>query len=301
MPVEEASYRGWDGQARATYLVVFAIAGAMIKRLFRFRLVRFLVIGFPLGASLLSSFIFGMVYEGEGDFRLAMVMRQGGLSTEDVLSMVNRISLGYIGFFAILLAALVGAPLIAEDRRAHALPLYFSRPIGHLEYVVGKFLTLAFYLGLLCIAPPVSMYLLDIGYSDAEGAAWDRLPILLHSLVPAIAQVTVLSAVALGVSSMAKRASYAALLYFGLMMIAFVMAQMLSKQIFDDPDWLALSPSMCVRRIAIEMLPVGSDLRVENRMISGIGYGVAWTSLAIWTGAGLALLTARIRRVEVVS
>ena len=92
------------------------------------------------------------------------------MTIDDLLPLLNLQFQRSISFWAVLLAALVGAPLIAEDRRAHALPLYFSRPISHFDYVVGKFLALAFFLSLLLVAPPICMYLIDVGFSDADGA-----------------------------------------------------------------------------------------------------------------------------------
>jgi len=299
MPVDQTSYRGWTGKARATHLVIFAIAGTMIRRLFRLRLVRYTAVGFPLAATLIASLVFSLVHEGEMGF--SRFMRRGMFSADDVLPLMNRFVHANVGFFALLLAALVGAPLIAEDRRAHALPLYFSRPLTHFDYLAGKLLTLFFFLGLLFLLPPVSMYLLDVGYSDVDGIAWTRLPLLLRSLVPAAALVVTYSAVALGASALCRRTNYAALLFFGVMMMAIVMAKLLSHQIFGDADWQAVSPWLAGRRIAMEMLPVPPHLDRGDPMLPDMAVGAAWKSLGLWTAAGLGVVIAKVRRVEVVA
>ncbi|MHC4549310.1 MAG: ABC transporter permease [Planctomycetota bacterium] len=301
MAVDEASYREWSGQAAATHRVVFAIAGTMIRRLMKWRLVRYICFMAPLGACLLAAIVLTVFHEGEARMPMLMRFQQVGMEPQDILAVLNRWFQGWVGFFAFLLAALVGAPLVAEDRRTRALALYFSRPISHVDYVVGKFLTIAFFLSLLVILPPVLMYLLDVGFSDEEGVLVARLPILARSLVPGLLQVMVLGVVALGVSSLSRRTPYAALLFFGLILMSNVLAQLLARQVFADPAWLALSPSQSVRRIAFDVLPVRGPLAFRGRHLQSMDVGLAWLSVGLWTAAGLAVLVARIRRVEVVT
>lgn len=302
MAVNDASYRGWDGRAKASHLVVFAIAGVMIRRLFRLRFVRYSVIMFPLATLLISSVFFTLFHQGEAALPgLSMAMAAGGIEPGHLYPVMIRWVWSQLGFYSLLLAAVVGAPLIAEDRRAHALPLYFSRPIGHVDYVVGKLLTLVFYLGLFFFLPPITIYLLDIGFTDEEGAAVARLPVMLNALLPAAVAVITLGSVALGASSLSRRTNYAALLFFGVMVVAGGLALFVARRIFHDPDLLALSPWVAARRIAIEMLPVPRQMAREDPMILATSIGAAWTSVALWTVAGLTALVIRVRNVEVVT
>ncbi|MHC4730494.1 MAG: ABC transporter permease [Planctomycetota bacterium] len=272
MPIDEASYRAWPGSARATHWVVFAIAGTMIRRLMRWRLVRYLTWIGPLGACFISAVIFGLVreavHEGKTNLPVKLAMQRSGMSVDDlvddVLPLLNLQFQRSIAFWAVLLAALVGGPLIAEDRRAHALPLYFSRPISHFDYVAGKFLAFAFFLGLLLLAPPVCMYLMDVGYSDADGALFGRFPVLLRSLVPSLVRIAVLGAIALGISSLARRTNYAALLILGILTVAWIMGNLLAREIFRDPTWRAVSPGSCVLGIATDILPVPEVLAPQR-------------------------------------
>jgi ABC-type transport system involved in multi-copper enzyme maturation permease subunit len=299
MPIDEASYRAWPGTARATHGVVFAIAGTMIRRLRRWRIVRAVTWIAPLGACFISVVVFGLAQEGRGP--LGAILQRGGVSLDDLLPLLNVRFQGVIGFWAVLLAALVGGPLIAEDRRAHALPLYFSRPIGHFDYVAGKFLAFAFFMALLLVVPPICMYLIDVGFSDADGALFDRFPILVRSLVPSLVGIVTLGAIALGISSVARRTNYAALLIVGVLVVAQIMGDLLAREIFREPDWRVVSPGACVVRIATDLLPVPDRFASGRGMPTGMGVGVAWLGLGLWTAAGLGLLVARIRKVEVVT
>ncbi|MFT5783323.1 MAG: ABC-2 type transport system permease protein, partial [Candidatus Krumholzibacteriia bacterium] len=56
-------------------------------------------------------------------------------------------------FFVFVLLAIVGAGLIATDRRDNGLSLYFSRPLGLASYVGGKSLIIMFYYFMVTLAP----------------------------------------------------------------------------------------------------------------------------------------------------
>ncbi|MHC4974403.1 MAG: ABC transporter permease [Planctomycetota bacterium] len=302
MPVDEASYRAWQGSARATGWVVFAIAGTMIRRLMRWRLVRYITWIGPLGACFISAVLFGLVREGKTNLPVVIAMQRSGMSFDDLLPLLNLEFQRAIAFWTVLLAALVGGPLIAEDRRAHALPLYFSRPLSHLDYVLGKFLAFAFFLSLLVLAPPICMYLIDVGFSETDGALLDRFPVLLWSLVPGLVRIAVLGSIALGISSLARKTNYAALLFLGIMMVVGIMGELLAREIFRDPSWRAVSPNACVSRIAVQVLPLPEVMpQRRSSLIAEMNVGAAWLGVGLWTAAGLAVLVARIRKVEVVT
>jgi ABC-type transport system involved in multi-copper enzyme maturation permease subunit len=302
MPVDQASYRGWEGVPRPGRRAALAIAGTMIRRMRRGLLVRYLVFGVPAASCLIGVGIFALTYllEEQSPLR-SMIMRRGGGSMLDqinLLEVYNRSFAEGVALFAVIVAALVGAPLIAEDRRTRALALYFSRPISHFDYVAGKLLTVAFFLGIMLLAPPVLTYVAEVALSPKEGVLLDQLPVLGRSLVPNLARLVVLSAIALAVSSLMRKTTHAVLLTFGLLFFALTIANILSHGVFDDPAWLAISPGECVRRVAQEFLPYPEVINIRE---SGLAMGTAWLGLAAWTGASLAILVAKVRRVEVVA
>jgi ABC-type transport system involved in multi-copper enzyme maturation permease subunit len=198
-----------------------------------------------------------------------------------------------------LMGALVGTPLIAEDRRAHALPLYFSRPIGHIEYVIGKAAAAVFFLALLLVLPRVVMYLVEVAFSSRDGIAWRQLPTLLKSCAVGGLGAAVVSAITLGVSSLTERPTYAAFFFLGLTMLSFFVSMHLAMPL-DDPNLLAIYPYSCVRRIALDLLPTPA-YAPEIPMLARMDLSRAWTSLGLWTAASLGILVLRVRRVEVVT
>jgi len=108
-----------------------------------------------------------------------------------------------------------------------------------------------------------------------------------------------LSVIMLAISSLMQRTSHASLLFFGVILPVQVIATILAYQVFDDANWLALSPKECVDAISREFLPMPEMFR-QGSFRPRLSQGWAWGGLAAWTGAGLAVLVARIRKVEVV-
>ncbi|HEX5138406.1 MAG TPA: ABC transporter permease subunit [Planctomycetota bacterium] len=300
MPIDIASYRAWEGRARPAPLAALGIAATTIRRRLRIRIVRIIVFVFLVVSTGAAALVFYGTLTGRGDPRVQEQIRRFGFENVDVLAILNRLFDIAIGFWAFVLAALVGAPVIAEDRRARALPLYFSRPIGHIDYVLGKAMSAAFFLALLLIVPRIAMYGMDIAFADAKGAAWDHMPTFLRSCAVGALGVALFTSLSLGVSSLFERPAYAALFLLGLGALLSVTSLFLAD-VLESPGWLALSPYACVHRIAIDLLPVPIGLSDDTAALEKLGIGTAWTGYAAWTALGLFVLTLRVRRVEVVT
>jgi ABC-type transport system involved in multi-copper enzyme maturation permease subunit len=299
VPIDIASYRKWEGRAKATPLAALAIASTMVRRRMRLRLVKWIVGAFTLLPSGFAMLAFYFSLEGEGPVSGSQLARLG-LADVNMLGILNLVFDQAVGSFAILFAALVAAPLIAEDRRAHALPLYFSRPIGHIEYVVGKAASAAFFLALLLVLPRICMYLVEVGFSETDGTAMRQMPTLLGSCATGAIGVVLVTSIGLGVSSLTERPTYAALTLLGVGAIMAGLAFHLAEGL-DKPSLLALSPYACVQRIGMEFIDVPAALRSELNFLSGMPIRAAWTGAGIWTALSLGVLILRVRRVEVVT
>jgi len=299
VPIDIASYRRWEGRARPTPFSALAIATTMVRRRMRLRLVRWIVGGFTVVPCVFAMLAFYASLQGEGPIDRSTVDRLG-LADVNMLGILNFLFDQMAGFFAMLFAALVAAPLIAEDRRAHALPLYFSRPIGHIEYIVGKAASAAFFLALLLVLPRVCMYLVEVGFSETDGTAMRQMPTFLASCATGAIGVVLVTSIGLGVSSLTERPTYAALTLLGVGVImaglSFHLALALGK-----PSLLALSPYACVQRIGMELMVIPEALRAEMNALSVMPIRAAWTGVSIWTALSLGVLVLRVRRVEVVT
>lgn len=56
-------------------------------------------------------------------------------------------------FWVLIIVARVGPGLIADDLKARALPIYFSKPLAPLTYILGKWLVVATFIGLVLTVP----------------------------------------------------------------------------------------------------------------------------------------------------
>jgi ABC-2 type transport system permease protein len=95
-----------------------------------------------------------------------------GAETTDLLKIDGNFFVVFMNtqsVFAIILSAFAGPSLIAPDLANGALPLYFSRPLSRLEYVVARLLVL---LGLLSAVTWVPGVLLFLMQSGMAGWAW---------------------------------------------------------------------------------------------------------------------------------
>ena len=64
-----------------------------------------------------------------------------------------------------ILIVLVGPSLISQDLRFNALPLYLSRPLRRIDYLLGKLGVIGAFLGLVIIVPCLVAYVLGLLFS----------------------------------------------------------------------------------------------------------------------------------------
>jgi len=300
MPIYEAAYREWErGAGTGRGSPTLAIASVMATRVLRLRFVK-LILLIVIPCACFFSFV--VFYASYGEI-LARIRARSGVSDFNMLHLVNQQFLLPARPFAVLLAAIVGTPLIAEDRRARALPLYFSRPITHVHFVVGKFLTVAFFLSLLMLLPPLCFYIVEVMLSPQSGVASAQLPSLLRSFVPGLVMVAILSSLSLGVSALFRRPTYASLAFLGTISFSWAGAQALSASL-RDPAWFAIAPTSVVVSIASDVVPLPPEVAGLVDVVHGrlrLEPGLAWLGAAAWVAGGLALLSWRVRNVEVVT
>jgi ABC-type transport system involved in multi-copper enzyme maturation permease subunit len=133
---------------------------------------------------------------------------------------------------AIVLALIVGLiapPLISQDIRSRAFLLYFSRPLGRFEYVLGKLVTVWAYLAMITIAPAIVLYVLGILLSpelSVVAATWD-LPLRVLAATAVVSVPT--ASLALCISSLTQESRIAAFAWFAIWILGFVTFGILSS------------------------------------------------------------------------
>jgi ABC-2 type transport system permease protein len=280
MPIYEQSYRKHDARAPLRKARFWPITREALRLILQRR--AFLVL---IGVSLLP-FIVRAV-------QIYVVTRfpEAG----KVLPVDGRLFGEYLNqqiAMTIILSVFGGAGLIANDLRTGAILVYLSRPLTRRDYVLGKLGVLLALNLCVTLVPALALYGIGTAVAPAEYMRWERAwiapAIVLHGLLIA----TVVSLLALAVSSLSRSARIAGLgfvlLFVGLEVVRGVLGAM-------------------TRRPEAHILSLQNDLRIVGNRLFGITDRIASVPtlypvlvLAVVVLVCVAVLRSRVRAVEIV-
>jgi ABC-2 type transport system permease protein len=161
MPVYEESYRSWEGRLIPKPKTFFVIARTGIRLLWQKGLIFIMILAYiPFIIKAIQIFVASKVDENS---ELLQMVKGLQINPEYFF----RIFMGRGAFpgqmvFFILVLIFVGAGLIANDRRLKALSIYFSKPVSFWDYVVGKWLVIAFYGSMVTLVPSLLLFLFRV-------------------------------------------------------------------------------------------------------------------------------------------
>jgi ABC-2 type transport system permease protein len=194
--------------------------------------------------------------------------------------------------FTLFLSVFGGAGLIANDLRSGAILVYLSRPLTRRDYVVGKLgVLLALNLG-VTLVPALALYGVGVAVAPAEYMRWDHAwigpAILLHATLIG----SMVSLVALAISSLSRSARISGLGFA----VLFVMLEVARGVL-----------GVMTRRPEAHVLSLWNDLIVVGKRLFGITDRIASVPtlypalvLAAVFALCLAILRSRVRAVEIV-
>jgi ABC-2 type transport system permease protein len=200
--------------------------------------------------------------------------------------------LGQQELFIFIVSILIGAGLIADDRRANALQIYLSKPLTRVEYIAGKLITLAIVIAFVTWLPAMLLLLLQILFAGSTKFLREHL-----FLIPAITlfagvQVFVSSFAMLALSSLSKSRRFVAMMYAGTLFFTAAMYQAL-RAITTSSAWAVISPRDTMNVIA------DGIFRIQGTR--AIPLYAAVIAIAVLIGASIWVLERRVRGVEVVT
>jgi ABC-2 type transport system permease protein len=118
---------------------------------------------------------------------------------------------------AVLLAVVIGlvAPaLVSRDLRAKAWLVYFTRPVGRLEYILGKAAILAVLVGAITVLPALALWLMGVLVSPSVWVAVDTWDLPLKAVVASVALAVPTVLLALAYSSATPESRIASFAWF---------------------------------------------------------------------------------------
>jgi ABC-2 type transport system permease protein len=249
MPLHEVGYRSWQGRLLPTRAAIGVIAATGIRLAWKSRWLRraMLLAWSPALFFAASFFAFEQaVEEGRLTSLAERAGRGGNLDGVGILGTVLADTLGrtaavpgmseaervvatrklvwtrlLLAFMrapqAVLLAVVIGlvAPaLISGDLRAKAWLVYFTRPVGRTEYILGKLATLAAIVAVITVLPAAALWLAGVLVSPSilvAAETWD-LPLRAIAASVVLAVPTVL--LALAFSSLTAESRIASFAWF---------------------------------------------------------------------------------------
>ncbi|MFQ5739968.1 MAG: hypothetical protein ACE5JX_13250 [Acidobacteriota bacterium] len=195
------------------------------------------------------------------------------------------------GFFAFLLAALVGPGLVSMDLTHNALPLYLCRPFTRSEYVVGKMSVLVILLSLITWIPGLLLLLL---HSNLEGWSWlwQHPWILSGILLGSWIWILVLSLLSLALSAWVKWKPVAGAMLFGVFFVAAAFGEAVNQTLHTRWGKL-MDLAELIRTVWSWLFGV--------KIWSQIPVWSAWLALLAVCAFCLLLLSRKLRAYEVIS
>ena len=103
-------------------------------------------------------------------------------------------------YIALFLCAYAAPGLVSMDMANNALPLYLSRPLTRIEYVLGKAIPIAAVLSIVTWVPGVLLYLIQASMAGG-GWGWKHLDIVGATLAGSALWIALLTLVSLAISS----------------------------------------------------------------------------------------------------
>lgn len=307
MVIHDRSYSRWKGDRSTPVPAAALVMQAGIRRgvatLFRRKLpaVGLLLAAFGpflvfLGIIYIRAYILGNLDQFGDEFReFATDSDVVAMTTANPEWIYSYMFLTQWAFVA-LACVLLGAPLIAEDRRANALELYLSRPVTARQYLAGKLGAIATFVAALTVVPATVLILAQISVSWSDGSELLRLVGLLgRTLLAGAVWVAIPSLTITTASSLTDRARNAAVLWLGVVfMLEFVVSNILREVFNADGFWL-LQLGFNIRQVINFVL--GNDVD----LVATVPVWASALVLAGWVLLCLRVLRARVRPVEVVA
>ena len=124
------------------------------------------------------------------------------------------------GIATVILIALIVPPLISRDLRSRAYFIYFAKPIGRFEYLVGKFAIPAAFLIFITTLPAIGLFVFGVAMSPDFSVLWDTWHLPLRVLLASAAMIIPTVSLALMLSSLTQESRFATFSWFAIWVLS---------------------------------------------------------------------------------
>jgi len=225
MTVHERSFKSFSGQLTPGWRRFLVLPGYALPQIFKSRLFLSLYL-LSLAPNLVQATLIYLRHN-------LRILETFGLTPADLGPITGDFFLRFMSIqagFCFALVLVAGPPLISTDLVNRGLPLYFARPLGRGEYVLGKLAVLVILLSPVTWIPQLLIFGLQ-GYLAADGWFMDNLRIGGGILVGSWAWIVTISLIALAVSATVQRKTMARLLFFSIFFIFSIFGSIIAEGI----------------------------------------------------------------------
>ncbi len=198
-------------------------------------------------------------------------------------------------FICIIMANIAGPRMISPELAHRALPVIYSRPIGRLGYVAGKFLALQVLVGAVSWVQVFLLFLVMWSVLPPEHlfhtTLWTQsIPLMARAMLIAVLASLVVSLFGLACSAATKNFRYAVVIFIAVMFGASFVSRVAQEVISSNmPDIGLFQVFMTLTDQLVHRVR-----GVVDRPVTG-----ALLSLGVWCAASLGYLLWRLRPVDV--
>lgn len=305
MPVFEQGYRGYVGE-RSRGNRVFAIAWENVRPRMRWwcwlLLFALLFVPYVVHAVMIFIATIGAAMFGDSPIKAVAVSteafaRESQFSPQAVLGLLGVNPFGlhwnllqYSASSAVVFTSVVGAGLLASDRRTGGLQIYFSRPVSRLQYLLGKVVAACAITSLMTFVPCFLLWMESVAFAPAASFTWRTwaAPFSLAGASAFYALWTV--SLLLALSSVMRRPAFVAIATIFLHLALEAVGEILAGAL-DDKSWHVIQPRYATGTITAPLCGLTIPDWIDTGAAFAIGFGlpVALLAFVAW----------RIRAVEV--
>lgn len=192
----------------------------------------------------------------------------------------------------IIMCLFVGTPLISRDLRAGALEVYFSKPLLLLDYLLGKFMVILFFLACMTLFPSLLLFVFDFLLSDKAGYFGEIAVYLPGLFLASLIIMLVCSSLVMASSSLARTARSAGIIWFAFH-VGLLVASRISARVFNDEAFKLIDVASSLNCISHRILR-------ETMPYENAHWTIPFIYLLFLVIGSLALLFKRVKGVEVV-
>ena len=201
-------------------------------------------------------------------------------------------AMDFASYSTMILTSVTCAGLLASDRRTGALQIYFARPVTRADYLLGKVLSAAGFVGLTTLLPSLGLWAVSLAFGDVADFDWRTwiAPLSIAGASAVYAFWTI--ALILALSSVVKRPAFVAILSIFLWLFTEALGNTLFHA-FRDKSWQVIRPSVAIGTVTAQLCGVTLPAWLSLPAAYGIALGLPAVLFAfVWW---------RIRAVEVVT